>query len=135
MSKTHTVFAYGTLKAGFHNHWHIQGAKFLGVGETVESYKMYDLGHYPGVKKEEGPTPITGEIYEINDEQLAACDRLEGHPNFYNREKVKVRLFHTEPERFSTLDASIYFIQHTNAFEARSKPMKRGHWDNKRKVA
>jgi gamma-glutamylcyclotransferase (GGCT)/AIG2-like uncharacterized protein YtfP len=31
---------------------------------------------------------VIGELYEVDDETLAALDRLEGHPSFYRRTAI-----------------------------------------------
>jgi gamma-glutamylcyclotransferase (GGCT)/AIG2-like uncharacterized protein YtfP len=38
---------------------------------------MYDLGAYPAVKNE-GDSPIVVELYEVDDDAMAICDRIEG---------------------------------------------------------
>jgi len=48
-----------------------------------------NLGSFPGLL-EGGGTGVLGEVYEVDDTTLAAIDRLEGHPRFY--ERVQLRL-------------------------------------------
>ncbi len=92
MTDTHIVFVYGTLKAGHSNHGLLQDAEYIGEAETVASeYTMYDLGAFPGVK-EGGTDKITGEVYRVNNFELASLHRLEGHPTFYKAKNIAVRL-------------------------------------------
>jgi len=80
------VFVYGTLKKGFYNHCVLGDAKFIGNYITKPVYTMYDLGLYPAIGMT-GSTAIIGEVYEVTD--LAALDRLEGVPYFYNRAEIE----------------------------------------------
>ncbi len=87
------LFCYGTLMRGFGNNRIIADQLFIGEGKTIEDYAMYNLGRFPGLKKDKaGGTRIQGEVWQIDEKALANCDRLEGHPNFYRREKINVEL-------------------------------------------
>jgi gamma-glutamylcyclotransferase (GGCT)/AIG2-like uncharacterized protein YtfP len=48
---------------------------------------MVHLGAYPGVVKN-GATSIEGEVYQVNAQQMADLDRLEGYPHAYGRELI-----------------------------------------------
>lgn len=91
---THKLFVYGTLKQGYYNHRCIQGATFVGPA-IAHGYSIFNLGGYPGII-EDDPGKVIGELYEITDEQLARCDRLEGvdHENpsrgLYRRERAEI---------------------------------------------
>jgi gamma-glutamylcyclotransferase (GGCT)/AIG2-like uncharacterized protein YtfP len=107
------VFVYGTLRAGHHNHHILGAARAVGKGKTVSSWRMYDLGSgFPGVVWPEagdgvsrawggegggGGTEgysIVGEVYEVDDAGMVACDRLEGYKEggggMYDRVRVQV---------------------------------------------
>ena len=104
----HTIFIYGTLKRGFANHAHLQGATFVGEARTVERYPMIIQGRFfspvmipePGVGHR-----IVGELWEVDDALLAALDRLESvHlPTGYFRETIEVEL------AGATTAAGVYF--------------------------
>lgn len=82
------VFVYGTLKKGFGNHRLLENAKYVGEAETVfPVYTMFDIGSFPGVVQG-GETMIKGEVYDVNDEEFANLDRLEGYPSMYTREEI-----------------------------------------------
>ena len=83
------VFVYGTLKEGFHNHYVLSGAEYLGTGKTVHKYALYVDG-IPFVLKGEAESTISGEVYSVDSETLAKLDRLERHPEWYCREQVDV---------------------------------------------
>ena len=87
---SHKVFVYGTLKAGFGNHRLLTNAKFLGDAKTPANYTMYSTGGFPAVIKQ-GDTVITGEIYEVTDEEFKRLDSLEGYPSMYTREQIELQ--------------------------------------------
>ena len=89
------VFVYGTLKAGHGNHDYYlsgEGVKFLGRCYIRGDYAMYTNGAFPMVTKGDNlqaDFPIVGEVFEIDEPTLHALDGLEGHPEWYCREKVE----------------------------------------------
>lgn len=86
MANKHLVFVYGTLKAGYGNHRLIQWARK--VWQTVLPFLAMTWFGFPQVSFDITGTSnkkIIGEVYEIDDAQLANCDALEGHPSFYTR--------------------------------------------------
>jgi gamma-glutamylaminecyclotransferase len=86
---TNLLFTYGTLMRGFCNHRLLAGSKFLGHAKTEDSFILYDLG-FPGMADEESQTQVAGELFRIDDDTLARCDRLEGVPHLYRREQITV---------------------------------------------
>ncbi len=82
------LFVYGTLKKGFHNAFYLKDARFLGEITTEAKFSMYHFGNYPAVS-EMGKTAIRGEVYEIDEAQLALTDRLEWYPEFYQRVAIE----------------------------------------------
>jgi len=88
--KKHIVFCYGTLKQGHGNHRLLTNAKFLGEAKTPAKYTMYSTGGFPAVVPE-GDTVISGEIYEVTEEEFARLDMLEGYPSMYTRKQIKLQ--------------------------------------------
>jgi gamma-glutamylcyclotransferase (GGCT)/AIG2-like uncharacterized protein YtfP len=88
MSK-HLVFVYGTLRQGGIRAMPglFPAAKFVGMAKITGS--LYDLGAYPGLVLDESSTPVTGEVYEIDDEILRELDEIEASSN-YRREQIEV---------------------------------------------
>lgn len=85
------VFVYGTLKTGHGNHRALRDATLLGTHTLDSGFKMFHLGGFPGVVRATGGTPgypIHGEVYLVDESTLQSLDWIEGHPNFYEREKV-----------------------------------------------
>ena len=82
---------YGTLRKGFSNHRLLRNSKFVGKGRTKEKYKM-TADSIPFVSEKEKISHIVGEVYEVDKETLRKLDRLEDHPDWCKREKVKIIL-------------------------------------------
>ena len=83
------VFVYGTLKKGHGNHGLLENAEYLGDAEISGPVALIDLGWYPGVVRQpNGPDrTIRGEVYAVDTDTLYSLDILEGHPEFYERQK------------------------------------------------
>jgi len=91
-----TIFVYGTLKRGFDNNDILKDAKYLCKAETVRSFAMFEetSGNYPYLLKDEnkGYHKIKGELYKIyRKDVLKKIDYFEGAPDYYKREKIKVK--------------------------------------------
>lgn len=91
------LMVYGTLKLGYGNNALLRGASFLGEAFTEKRYALFNCGFPKAVtftKDEElfPMLPIMGEVFEINDKHLSACDSLEGHPVWYKRDTIRVLL-------------------------------------------
>ena len=85
------VFVYGTLRKGRGNYGLLERSIFVGSAVTVRKYAMYVSG-IPYVTELERETTIVGEVYEVDEFTLDRLDQLEGHPDFYERRKIKVFL-------------------------------------------
>ena len=85
------VFVYGSLKKGHGNHRLLEGAKSLGRCFIEGRYRMLSLGGFPGLVQSDKleSMKIVGEVYQIGEDQLRSLDFLEGHPKFYERQKVQ----------------------------------------------
>jgi gamma-glutamylaminecyclotransferase len=91
INKTNFVAAYGTLRRGWGNSRLIdKGDNLIGTGKTVNKYKMYSAG-IPFVTKEPH-THITVDVWKVEEDNIPALDRLEGHPTWYKREIVPVKV-------------------------------------------
>lgn len=85
------IAAYGTLREGWgNNRVYLTSSKHLGTGKTKDKYTMRAAG-IPFVSKEP-LTNIVVDIYEVNKSTLSKLDSLEGHPDWYKREEVPVKL-------------------------------------------
>lgn len=90
MEEKHLVFVYGTLRESRGNHQLLEGADFLGIGNTKQKYSMYLVGGFPYVISTEPRYPIVGELYRVDDVMLKQLDKMEGHPIYYARREVAV---------------------------------------------
>jgi gamma-glutamylcyclotransferase (GGCT)/AIG2-like uncharacterized protein YtfP len=73
------VFVYGTLKRGGSNQHYLAGQTLVGPATLRAGHALYSLGDYPGLvadPRENGA--VTGEIWRVSPEALAALDELEG---------------------------------------------------------
>lgn len=103
---------YGTLKKGHPNHRVIGNAEYLGSC-AIEGWAMYSLGYFPCIVPMKLSSRVVVEVYALDD--LAAADRLEGYPNFYDRTKV----------RTSYGEAWVYFMREA---PDGAKKVRSGNW-------
>jgi len=83
------LFVYGTLMKGHHNNTFLSDSKFLGKCETVGKYQML-VDYIPYLNKRKFK-PVKGELYMTHKTALGSIDELEGHPDFYKRERISVK--------------------------------------------
>lgn len=118
---TEHVFVYGTLKRGYSNNLYCLGhAKRIGEATSLDNYCLFsggvpflvdcidntgDATNFDATWTF-GAAPIRGELYAVTERELANCDRLEGHPYNYRREKRQFRL-----DNGHTLSAWVYLWQ------------------------
>lgn len=81
------MFVYGTLLAGERNHRLLATARLLGPARTRPAFSLYDFGPYPALARG-GRHAVLGEVYELDATTLAALDRLEEHPDVYQRRRI-----------------------------------------------
>jgi gamma-glutamylaminecyclotransferase len=88
MAKPEFVFVYGTLKRGYGNNSRcLSNSTFVGEAvSALSNFEMRRIGFPIIWEIPEGGAKVSGEIFEISAEDMAACDRLEGHPQMYKRE-------------------------------------------------
>jgi len=83
-----TVFVYGTLKAGHHNHYLLKRATYIGQA-AVQGFRMFDFGGFPAAAPYTRVVrSIAGELYSIDRTTRKTLDRLEGVPTLYTAERV-----------------------------------------------
>ena len=83
------LFVYGSLLSGESHHDHLGASRLLGAASTEPVYTLVDLGPYPALLAG-GTTSVSGEIYEVDADVLAALDDFEGHPDEYRRMPVRL---------------------------------------------
>ena len=98
---SHKVFIYGSLMSGMPNHAHISDAVLISkVARTKNpEYELHNLVDFsfPSAFRSPMGTTLFGEVYEVDDELLAAMDYFEGHPDFFKRQEVQVVFDGAEP--------------------------------------
>lgn len=70
------LFVYGTLKAGFGLHDVLGGSPFLHTAK-VKGFKMFSLGGYPCVVRDENAGTISGEVYQVSKDLFKVLDGIE----------------------------------------------------------
>lgn len=86
----HRVAVYGTLKKPYWNHRIISDQKF--IAEDMVEFSEIDCVWFPRAKFDTWTWKwLMVEIYEVDDEAFARCDRLEWNWHFYNRKEVKTK--------------------------------------------
>ncbi|KAF6001858.1 hypothetical protein F1559_000352 [Cyanidiococcus yangmingshanensis] len=91
--RPHWIFVYGTLKRGWPNHALLHHALYEGTFVTIERFPLIIGGpHFTpfllnraGVGKH-----VRGEVYRVDDEELAMLDVLENVGANYHRERTLV---------------------------------------------
>jgi len=89
----HNVFVYGTLQSRAQTIRSLSESshsEFVACCETSQNYKMYDLGHFPGVTMcdQSLGNVIAGELWCVSDSMMDQLDVIEGYPDFYNRKII-----------------------------------------------
>ena len=107
------IFVYGSLKRGFDNNDMLKDAQYICKAETVKSFAMFEeiSGSYPYLLKDKnkGYSKIKGELYKIyRKDILKKIDYFEGAPDYYKREKIKVKKNNKEIKLVET-----YFFTNT----------------------
>jgi len=118
MSNENFVMVYGTLKQGFHNHEIIsydydthsknKGYDYLGKVNTIDRFKMYDMGSFPAIAFDPNGKIVAGELYAVDDKTLELIDMLEGYPDHYERKEVMLDV---------GVEAWVYFYNPDNVTE------------------
>jgi len=102
----HNVVAvYGTLKKGGGNHRLLYGQRFVNKGTTKDRYPLVISGLPYLLDKRGSGHHVEVEVYKVNNDTFSALDSLEGHPNFYRRRQLPIKL-----NNGTIVNAWIYFI-------------------------
>lgn len=99
------IAVYGTLKKDYSNYHHyLSGSKYVGPGETLERYPLLIEGlpyllNKPGVGEY-----VSVDLFLVDKKTLIEIDTMEGHPDWYYREKISI-----DTVDGTILTASVYF--------------------------
>ena len=87
------LFVYGTLKRGFGNHRLLATSEFIGRAVTVEPRPLVIAGLPFMINAPGAGLNVRGECYKVDLNTWPLLDRLEGHPNWYKRDLIKVKIY------------------------------------------
>lgn len=117
-------FTYGTLQKGNIRHGVLQQAEaeFVGDARTVGEFLLKDRGDFPLMvqltSKQKIAMPerceVKGEVYRVDEEVFADLDLIEGHPNFFTRSTISVRM----EEGGYPIQVTCYMITHDKSDQA-----------------
>jgi len=101
------VAVYGTLRKGMGNYYrYLKNAKHLGTGKTKDKYPMQSKG-IPYVYDQKGQGyNVVVDVFKVGDMDLKPIDQLEGHPNWYERKQIPIRL-----KNGKVITAWLYFMR------------------------
>ena len=125
---------YGSLMSGQGSHARLHEAagsasELAGRGRTVDNYVMFAAGTGVGGYNGGRGVPIVhptmksrssvhGEVWALNDVALADADGLEGHPGWYTRSPVAIRLECTG----EVVEAELYLKKHMDDTDGSVEP-------------
>ena len=85
------LFVYGTLKRGGVNFALIRDQRFVGEAVTAPRYRVYDLGPYPGLVRDDAyGLAVAGELWEVSACALGELDDFETDADEFARGPVEV---------------------------------------------
>jgi gamma-glutamylaminecyclotransferase len=101
------LFVYGTLKSGFHNHRFLSKAKFVADVVTLKRYPLIVDGLPYLLNMPGNGFNVEGELYSVPLKSTQQeIDKLEGHPNFY--ERIPITVLSKSSKRFT---AQVFFLK------------------------
>jgi gamma-glutamylcyclotransferase (GGCT)/AIG2-like uncharacterized protein YtfP len=87
------VAVYGTLKKGYNNYNnYLTSSKHIGSGNTKEKYPLIIKGLPYLIEKQGVGHNVEVDVFKVSDSVLKNLDRLEGHPNWYMRKQVLIKI-------------------------------------------
>ena len=87
------VAVYGTLKKGYSNYYsYLTSSKHIGKGETNEKYPLVISGLPYLIEEKGNGHNVEVDVFKVSGTVLAQLDRLEGHPKWYKRKQVEMRM-------------------------------------------
>lgn len=97
MSNAEKIFVYGTLRPpqdktlpeDSRYYPHIQSYVKSAVPAQIFNAELYNLGSHPAAQPGQGT--VHGDLLTVKAGALEVTDRVEGHPQYFRREKVEVK--------------------------------------------
>ncbi len=89
MAVTFRLFAYGTFLPDEADHEIIAGATHVGPGKTATGYTLVEVNAFAGMIVG-GEGHVCGELFDVEYDTLARCDKFRDHPNLYHRLEIEM---------------------------------------------
>lgn len=87
------VAVYGTLKRGYNNYYsYLANARHIGRGKTQDKYPLIVEGLPYLVNKKGVGYNVEVDVFSVSDMQLGRLDQLEGHPRWYKRVQIPIKV-------------------------------------------
>ena len=87
------VAVYGTLKKGYNNYnSYLTSSKFVGKGETKDKYPLVISGLPYLIENKGQGHNVEVDVFKVSSSVLRDLDRLEGHPTWYRRKQIEVKV-------------------------------------------
>lgn len=87
------VAVYGTLKKGYSNYNHyLTSSKHVGKGTTKDRYPLVIKGLPYLIENKGYGFNVEVDVFKVSSSVLANLDRLEGHPNWYRRKQIPIKV-------------------------------------------
>jgi gamma-glutamylcyclotransferase (GGCT)/AIG2-like uncharacterized protein YtfP len=83
------LLTHGALMKGFSNHYLLKWVERVGAAKTLKNYYISESG-ITSLFGGEAVSRIYAELYRVDELTLEIADRLEGHPEWYRREKIQI---------------------------------------------
>jgi len=87
------VAVYGTLKLGNSNNGYMANQVYVGGGDTKDKYPLVISGLPYLVNKVGIGYNVEVDVFMVDEHGLKMLDRLEGHPIWYKREIIPIRMY------------------------------------------
>lgn len=84
------VAVYGTLREGYGNNHLLMTSKHIGTGLTYNKYPMVASGIPFVIDRKGAGHHVVVDLYVVDKVSLTDLDRLESHPNWYERRKTGI---------------------------------------------
>lgn len=116
------IAVYGTLRKGHGNHHCLGDSPLLGTC-ILDGFSMVSLGGFPAIDYDPKGQVVV-EVYEVDSEAEARCNRLEGYvpgakeQSFYDRVPVQTHWG----------EAQVYIIR--GVLHESYRPVPSGNWNN-----
>lgn len=87
------IAVYGTLKRNYGNYYnYLSSSTFIGKGYTKDKYPLVISGLPYLIDKIGVGHNVQVDVFKVSDTKLKELDRLEGHPNWYRRRQIDIKV-------------------------------------------